>query len=247
MNANANADSKLRLQVFLSRNGIASRRKAFDLIQEGYVKLNGKVVLEPSTPVNLNDKVEVNGQLIVNKKFDYILMNKPAGVTTTKEDIHAEQTVIDLLPEQFKHLVPVGRLDKDTEGLLLLTNDGDLTFKLTHPKFDVNKTYLVRIKGMLNDDIKKQLEDGIMLEGRKTFPAKIDHIKSKNRETEFTMTIHEGRKRQIRNMLGSFKLLVVYLKRLSQGPLVLGDLPRGKWRVLSPSEADSLLSFIKTL
>lgn len=241
-------DQKTRLQVFLSHNGVASRRKAFDLIMEGHVKVNGKLVREPSTPVDAGlDKIEVDGKLVIVKKYDYVLLNKPAGVTTTKEDIHAEQTVIDLLPENYKHLVPVGRLDKDTEGLLLLTNDGDLTFKLTHPKFDVDKTYLVRVKGALSDDIKKKLEEGIMLEGRKTFPAKINDVKTKNRETEFLMTIHEGRKRQIRNMLGSFKLLVTYLKRLTQGPLELGDLPRGKWRILSPSEAAQLLTFVKKL
>ncbi len=230
----------LRLQVFLSRNGVTSRRKAFDLIQEGHVKVNGKVIREPSTPVDSSkDKIEVDGQSIRPKNYDYILLNKPSGVVTTKEDVFASKTVIDLLPVEYRHLVPVGRLDKDTEGLLLLTNDGDLTFQLTHPKFNIDKTYLVRVTGKLKDEDKIKLEKGIMLEGRKTFPAKIAEIKPLQNQTEFMMTIHEGRKRQIRMMLGHLKYPVVYLKRLSQGTLVLGNLPTGHWRLLTADEVNA--------
>ena len=234
-------NNQIRLQVFLSRNGVTSRRKAFDLIREGHVKVNGRMIREPSMSVDpARDKIEVDGQLIQPKNYDYILLNKPRGVTTTREDIFAEKTVMELLPAEFRHLVPVGRLDKDTEGLILLTNDGDLVYSLTHPKFNIDKTYLVCVTGKLKSEDKIKLEQGIVLEDRKTAPAKIEDIKQLSNQTEFLITIHEGRKRQIRMMLGALKYPVVYLKRITQGPLSLGDLAVGEWRHLTAEEINRL-------
>lgn len=233
----------MRIQVFLSHNGVCSRRDAMTYIKDGRVSLNGAVVLEPSTPVDpQKDKIKVDGQLIEKKSLQYILLNKPAGFVTTKEDAHADRTVMDLLPKELQHVVPVGRLDKDTEGLLLLTNDGDLTFHLTHPQFYVDKTYFVRIGGKLLLEKKFRLENGVEIEGRMTKPAQIRNVQGVKDQTEFLMTIQEGRKRQIRLMMMAVGCAVSYLKRISQGSLQLGDLPLGKWRTLTSSEVQQLKS-----
>ncbi|MBL8012764.1 MAG: rRNA pseudouridine synthase [Candidatus Omnitrophica bacterium] len=233
----------MRIQVFLSHNGVCSRREAMDYVKEGRVSLNGTVVLEPSTPIDPHkDQIKVDGRLIEKKSFQYVLLNKPAGFVTTKEDAHAQRTVMDLLPQDLQHVVPVGRLDKDTEGLLLLTNDGDLTFRLTHPQFDVDKTYLVHIGGKLLLEKKYRLETGVVIEGKMTKPAQIRNIHSSGGQTEFLMVIQEGRKRQIRLMLKAVGCAVSYLKRMAQGPLQLGELPLGKWRALTAVEVQQLKS-----
>lgn len=207
------------------------------VIQDGRVTLNGVLNKEPSTPVDpRKDKVTVDGRKVEVKGFEYIMLHKPAGFVTTKEDAHAERTVMDLLPDNLKHLVPVGRLDKDTEGLLLLTNDGDLTFRMTHPQFTVDKKYLVRIGGQLVAEKKNKLQEGVVIEGRKTAPAQILDVKEFDGQTEFFFVIHEGRKRQVRLMMKAVGCAVRYLRRTAQGPLELGNLALGKWRTLSPSE-----------
>jgi 23S rRNA pseudouridine2605 synthase len=227
----------MRLQVVLSHNGVCSRREAMGVVLSGRVTLNGVVNKEPSTQVDpRKDKVTVDGRKIEVKSFDYIMLHKPAGFVTTKEDAHAERTVMDLLPKNMQHVVPVGRLDKDTEGLLLLTNDGDLTFRLTHPQFQVDKTYVVRIGGPLLTEKKHKLQDGVMIEGHKTAPAQILDIKTADGETEFLMIIREGKKRQVRLMMKAVGCSVRYLKRISQGALQLGKLALGQWRELTASE-----------
>ena len=231
----------MRLQVFLSHNGVCSRREAMKVVMDGRVKVNGKVVAEPSTPVDpYNDEIFVDGKEIVEKQNTYIMLNKPAGYVTTKEDRHAERIVLDLLPPKMRHLHPVGRLDKDTEGLLLLTNDGNLTHQLTHPKFHIDKTYFVRILGQLSPANKTRLEKGIDLNGEKTLPAKIAQVDHQSKHTEFLMTIREGRKRQIRLMLAEGNNKVIYLRRLSHGPLKLGELRKGSWRPLTQDELEQL-------
>ena len=234
-------DNKIRLQVFLSHNGIASRRGAMDLIQEGRVTVNGVVVKEPSTPVDPGrDRVTFDGKLVEAKQFSYILLNKPPDYVTTKDDPHAAKTVMDLLPAEYKHLVPVGRLDRDSEGLLILTNDGDLAHRLTHPKFDVDKTYLVWIGGKLAAEKKRRVEQGVMVEGAKTAPCRISDLKETDEQSEFLITIHEGRKRQVRLMMKAVGCSVRYLKRVAHGPVKLKDLPTGQWRPLTPDEIQQL-------
>jgi len=233
--------TKLRLQVFLSRNGVCSRRQALDIIKGGDVTLNGKVCREPSTPVRPGrDHVSVDGKKIKEKSYDYILLNKPSGYTTTKSDRFAEKTVLDLLPRKFGHLSPVGRLDRDTEGLLLLTNDGDTAYQLTHPKFDVDKTYFVRLSGRMDMDKKARVEGGVYIDGKRTLPAKIKNVRCSKNLTELMITVHEGRKRQIRFMFAKVGHRVIYLKRLVQGPLTLGPLKKGTWRLLNGKEIESL-------
>jgi pseudouridine synthase len=246
MKPSDSATPKLRLQVFLSHNGIASRRGAMDLVQAGRVAVNGQIVKEPSTPVDpARDKITFDGKLVEAKQFSYILLNKPVGYVTTKEDAHAEKTVMDLLPKEYRHLVPVGRLDMDSEGLLLLTNDGELAHHLTHPKFDVDKTYLVWIGGKLAAEKKRRLELGVIVEGAKTAPCKISDYKETDEQSELLLTIHEGRKRQVRLMMKAVGCSVRYLKRVAQGPLKLNDLPTGKWRELNPEEIKQLKAIVK--
>jgi pseudouridine synthase len=233
--------TKLRLQVFLSRNGVCSRRQAMDIIKDGHVKFNGQICREPSAPVDPSrDYVFVDGKRVQSKKYDYILLNKPAGYTTTKSDQHAQKTVLDLLPRKFRHLSPAGRLDRETEGLLLLTNDGDTAYQLTHPKFNVDKTYFVRVSGILAIDKRKKVEGGVVIDGKRTAPAKIKKVKPLKNVTELMITIHEGRKRQIRFMFSKVGHRVIYLKRLIQGPLVLGAMKKGEWRLLKRQEVEEL-------
>lgn len=241
MKSSASETPDIRLQTFISRSGVCSRRRAMEVVQQGRVTVNGQVITEPSTPVRAGqDTVCLDGKPVAANIFKYILLHKPAGVVTTKSDRFAEKTVIDLLPQPLKHLHPVGRLDKDTEGLLLLTNDGELTHRLTHPKFDVDKTYAVRIDGRLTEDQRRRLEKGVVIEDQKTAPAKISHVHGRANGTEFLMAIHEGRKRQIRLMLKSIGHMVTALKRIRQGPLELGSLPVGKFRDLTPDEVKTL-------
>jgi len=231
---------KKRLQVFLSHSGLCSRRKAMDLILQGHVSVNGSIVCEPSMPVNEHDKILLGGAEVSARKFEYIMLNKPKGYITTLEDRHAPQKVTELLPAEYRHLYPAGRLDKDTEGLLLFTNDGEAAFRLTHPKFNVDKTYFVKIKGSLAPRDKTQLEKGIMVGGKLTAPAKINNLKIEGNFTYFHLTIHEGRKRQIRYMLAKLRYFIVELKRILQGPLKIGDLKVGAWRKLTVQEIAQL-------
>jgi len=231
----------VRLQTFLSRNGVCSRRKAMALVMDGHVTVNGKLVREPSTPVEpTKDKVCVDHQEVGCKDYVYILLNKPQGYVTTRADPFAPKTVLDLLPSQFQHLAPVGRLDKDTEGLLLLTNDGDAAYKLTHPKFNIDKTYQVKVDGVLSLEDQAGIEKGLWVDGKRTAPAKVRHVRSRQGQTEFELTIHEGRKRQIRLMCAHLGKGVIYLKRIAQGPLHLGTLKTAVWRHLSPAEIDRI-------
>lgn len=237
-----NRASSVRLQVFLSRNGVCSRRDAFDLVQSGRVTVNGQVVVEPSTPVSGTEDIRVDGRRIGPKSFEYVLLNKPAGYTTTCEDRFAEKTVLDLLPKELRYLHPVGRLDKDTEGLLLLTNDGELTHQLTHPSRGVDKTYLVRVGGQLLPETQGRIASGIVIDGKKTARAEIGQVRRIGQDTEFRLTIHEGRKRQIRLMCQSVGHRVIYLQRIQEGPVKLGNLRIGAWRRLATEEIEKLRS-----
>ncbi len=203
--------------------------------------MNDKMVCEPSFEVDPEkDNVFLEGVKIEVKRQQYLMLNKAGGVVTTKEDSHAKNTVMDLLPKEFKHLNPVGRLDKDTEGLLLLTNDGELAFRLTHPKFNIDKTYFAEVKGKLKEEDKLRLMKGIILDGSRTSSCKITNILAKADKSRFEITIHEGKKRQIRLMLASLGYHVLYLKRIVLGPLSLQNLPLGKWRHLTEKEISAL-------
>lgn len=237
------AKESQRLNVYLAHQGICSRRKAMEAIQLGFVSVNGKIVREPSTPVDAaHDRVIFDGKIVQKKSYEYVLLNKPAGYVTTREDRFAQKTVLDLLPTGLRHLNPVGRLDKNTEGLLIMTNDGDLANQLTHPRYDVDKTYVVQIQKRLSPQDQKKLEVGVIVDGEKTAPAKITALKILEKGCEFLITIHEGRKRQIRLMLTQVGHYVTFLKRIRQGSLSLGDLATGQYRVLTSLEIGELKS-----
>jgi len=211
-----------------------------EIIQAGRVKVNGRIVKEPSTAVEGTEEITVDNQKIGSKEYICVMLNKPAGYTTTKDDMHAEKTVMDLLPSNMRHLAPVGRLDRDSEGLLLLTNNGDLAYRLTHPKFHADKTYLVRVKGELTKPKQAKMENGVIIEGKQTAPCRIIEVKYNGTDTEFKITLNEGRKRQIRMMAKSVGHFVTYLCRMSMGKLQLGNLPKGQWRILTNEEVGLL-------
>jgi len=223
----------MRLQVFLSKAGISSRRAAVSIIRSGKIRINDIKVLDPSFKIDAKkDRIFGNGKRIIPREKVYILLNKPKGVTTTKGDPFAKKTVMDLLPQGLRHLNPVGRLDRDTSGLLLLTNDGELINKLTHPRFNIDKIYRVSLDKRLTGRDKARLEKGIDLDGRYTAECR---IKIKGRRG-LEMTLHEGRNRQIKRMFMALGYKVVGLERIQEGSLSLGFLPAGKWRFLAPKD-----------
>ncbi|MEW6009363.1 MAG: pseudouridine synthase [Candidatus Omnitrophota bacterium] len=233
----------MRLQVFLSNSGICSRRAAFDLIRSGEVEVNHNLVTEPSFPIDPDkDEVRVKNKKISLKKKDYLLLNKPKGVVTTRKDRFAKHTVYDYLPKDLHHLFSVGRLDQDSEGLLIFTNDGELSFRLMHPRFLVDKEYEVIINKPLKDNDKLSLEQGIIIDSQRTSPAKIINTKADKRYLK--IIIHEGKKRQIRRMFLKLGYLVVLLRRIAYGPLKLGNLGVAKFRRLEASELGMLFKCV---
>lgn len=242
MKPTVKSKNSIRLQVYLSHNGVSSRRKAMDIVKSGRVSLNGKVVTEPSTQVRPGrDKVLLDGRPVKAKRLEYIMLNKSAGYATTKEVRLDEDNVFRLLPRKYHHLSPVGRLDKNTEGLLLFTNDGDTAYQLTHPKFRIDKTYQVKVQGELKIPIVKKLIAGVIIDGRKTARAKVFKVRRRKTESDFFITIHEGRKRQIRLMCEKVGHKVMELKRISQGPLKIGSLAVGKCRALTAKEVQLIV------
>lgn len=232
-----------RLNKYLASCGVASRRESEKLILDGRVKVNGKVVKELGTQVNeVNDRVSVDGvQVKPVQDYSYIMMYKPKGCVTTMKDDKGRKTVYSYLEDlNIPHLVPVGRLDYDTEGLLLLTNDGELVHALTHPSHEVPKTYIVKVEGEVLEHKLAQLRKGVVIDGVKTAKAKVKLIEFKDNISRFEMTIHEGRNRQIRKMFEAVGEEVIFLKRVSVGNVRLGGLARGTYRYLNDDEIEYL-------
>lgn len=232
----------IRLQKYIANAGIASRRNAEKLIAEGRVAVNGEIIREMGVCIDENyDTVEVDGEKITSaeKKY-YIMLNKPAGFVSTVSDDKGRPTVTELVSDVSARLYPVGRLDYDTEGLLLMTNDGDLTYKITHPKHDVKKTYVAEVTGNVTMDTVTQLRRGVVIDGFKTAPAEVEVIGATQYGTKIEITIHEGKNRQVRRMFEALGCIVKKLKRTGEAGLVLGHLPMGKWRKLSESEVNML-------
>ncbi len=232
----------MRLNKFIASCGVASRRGADTIIAEGRVTINGRPVISIGTDVDPNtDVVAVDGTLLsFHSENIYILLNKPVGVLSTCDDDRGRKCVIDLIDGIKQRVFPVGRLDYDTEGLLLLTNDGDFAYRCTHPKHEMDKTYEAIVHGRLDSDVIKHLENGIILDGVRTAPAKIRHVEHPNVKNLIEITIHEGRNRQVKRMFEAVGCHVMHLKRTRMGNLTLGDLPVGKWRYLAESEISIL-------
>lgn len=226
----------------MAQAGVASRRKSEELILEGKVKVNGKVISEPGTKIDPEkDRVMVSGRQIRNmQEHVYIMLNKPVGCVSACSDDRGRKTVLDYIKGIDCRIYPVGRLDFTTEGLLLLTNDGDLAYKLTHPRHEVPKRYLAAIDGELTASDVEKLQKGVFIDGGKTAPARVKIIRSSPTRTEFTIIIHEGRNHQVKKMLEAVEKNVVFLKRISVGDINLGDLKRGAYRFLTAEEIESL-------
>ena len=231
----------MRLNRFLAQSGIASRRKCDELILQGKVKLNGIKVTELGVRVDeTEDEILFEGAPVhLPQKFKYILLNKPAGYVTTAKDEYKRHTVVDLIPIE-ERIFPVGRLDYDTTGLLLLTNDGELSNQLLHPKYKFEKTYHARLDKLIKPIALHHLQHGVELDGKKTAPCKIQQIRVVDNCSLLEVIIHEGRNRQIRRMFELYDYVVDELDRIAFGPLTLTGLKRGEWRYLKPEEVDEL-------
>ena len=231
----------MRLQKYLALSGVASRRSAEKMIADGRVTVDGEVITEMGVQVDIGQDIRVDGKLVTPEpEKKYIMYHKPAGEVTTASDPEGRATVLDKFRDYPVRLYPVGRLDYDSEGLLLLTNDGDLTERMLHPSMEVEKTYLARVSNELTPAEARRLEMGVMVDGRKTARAKVKILGVKGLYTDILVTIHEGRNRQVRKMVEQVGHQVVMLRRIRFGPLKLEDLPRGMWRELTEEELREL-------
>lgn len=234
----------VRLQKYIAMCGKASRRGAEQMITDGRVRVNGERVVQLGTKVEIGaDTVAVDGvELTAVKKKYYIMLNKPAGYLSTVSDDFDRPTVIDLLSEEIKtRIFPVGRLDYETEGLLLMTNDGDFAYRVTHPKFELGKTYVATVGAGLTVAGLNKLRRGVRLEEFKTSPAEVELLNSDANKAVVKITIHEGKNRQVRRMFEAIGCRVLDLKRISIGRVELGNLPEGRWRYLTSHEISYLM------
>jgi len=235
----------LRLSRFIAAAGVTSRRKAETLIKQGRVKVNGQVVTELGLVVDGNrDTVELDGRRLKVEKPVYILLYKPPGYLSTVTDTHGRPTVLDLLPGENRRVYPVGRLDYDTEGLLLLSNDGNFAYLMTHPRHEIEKVYEALVEGRVGRADVNRLKAGVVIDGRKTAPASVRILQRYENRTLLEIRIHEGRKRQVRKMCAVVGHPVVKLKRSALGGLTLGGLKPGDYRYLSEQEVESLLAAV---
>ena len=236
-----------RLQKVIASSGYCSRRKAEELIVEGKVKVNGKVITELGTKVDYNDTVLVNGKPLNNKEEKtYYILNKPRGVVTTVKDEKDRKTVMELIPND-KRVYPVGRLDYDTTGVLILTNDGELTNLLTHPKNHVEKTYIAKVEGLVMKQDLEKLCNGVIIDGKKTSRAKA-RIKKMDKKTNHTiveLVIYEGRNHQVKKMFEAIGYKVLKLKREKFSFLSVSNLKSGEYRLLSVKEVKKLYSEVQ--
>ena len=232
----------MRLNKFLASAGIASRRKCDQLIQEGLVSVNGKVVSELGTVINeKKDKVVYEGrQISLPSSFVYIKLNKPKGYACTAKDEKGRKTIYDLLP-QGERLFSIGRLDYDTEGLIILTNDGDFANKVAHPRYSVDKEYHVTIEGQIKESELAVLRKGVVIDGERMPSAKVEFLSSNGKTTKLSVVIDEGMNRQVRRMFEAIGKTIKLLKRVRIGNVKLGGVKRGDFRDLTTQELDNLV------
>ena len=226
----------------MAKCGVASRRKSEELILQGNVKVNDEVIKELGHKIEpKKDIVLVNNtQIKLEDKKIYIMLNKPTGYITSVKDQFNRPTVLTLIKDIEERIYPIGRLDYDTSGLIILTNDGNITYKLTHPKHEVIKTYIAKVKGIPGDSSLEKFRNGLEIDGYKTSKAEIEILRKFNNSSLLEIKIHEGRNRQVRKMCDKIGHPVINLKRVSMGNLNLGDLGEGKWRFLKENEVEYL-------
>ncbi len=234
-------DTSIRLNKYLSNVGLVARRKVAEFLEKNEVIVNGKKIKMEGFRVDLSkDKILVNGKEIQNKnEFVYIMLNKPKGIISTVSDEHNRKTVVNLVRTK-ERLYPVGRLDAQSKGLIILTNDGDLAFKLTHPKFEIEKKYVCLVSGLVDERKLNKLRNGVELKEYTTASAKVDILESKKDRTILQITVHEGKNHEVRRMCAAVKLNVIELKRVAMGSVELGELATGASRKLSKIEIESL-------
>lgn len=233
----------VRLQKMLADCGVDSRRKCEELIRRGSVKVNGKVAVIGDKVDPYSDKVYVKGKRVTaaaKPKFRYIMLNKPRGYVTTMNDERGRKCIRELIEDVEERVYPIGRLDKDSEGMLLLTNDGDFANHIMHPKKHINKVYRVTVRPMITEEMVEKLQTGIVLDGRKTAPAQVRVVTKQEGRVVLEIVLREGRNRQIRRMCESLGLEVARLKRVAVGTVKLGGLKQGMYRDLSADEVKRL-------
>lgn len=239
-----NEENKIRLQKYLAECGIGSRRKCEQYILDGKVAINGKTVTELGTKIDtLKDKITYEGKNVEKEsKSIYILLNKPIGYVTTVKDQFNRDSVLDLVKVS-ERIVPVGRLDMYTSGALILTNDGDFVYQVTHPKHEINKTYTVTLKGKVEEEEVKELRQGVLIDDYVTKPAKVKILKIDEEKeiSRLEITIHEGKNRQVRKMCEAINKKVVALHRSKIGEITVKDLKLGTWRFLQKEEIENLI------
>ncbi len=238
---------QVRLNKFIASSGLCSRRKADELIEQGVVKVNGITIKELGYSVTTKDKVTVNGQPVKKGNFVYIKYYKPAGYITTMSDEKGRKTIYDILPDEVKELKPAGRLDKDSTGLLIMTNDGDFINKVTHPSIKIPKIYRVTAEGKMNQQHLLQMAKGIEIEKGKIAYADSSILDYEGKNTVLQIVLYQGMNRQIRKMLDSLGFPVISLKRISHGTINIQGLKKGQFKYIKPREISDLLKQIQKL
>ena len=233
----------LRLQKFLADAGVASRRAGEQIILEGRVAVNGKPVVQLGTKVDpAHDRVTVDCRPVQPKRKLYVAVHKPRGFLCTRSDPEARQTIGELLPKEWSNLYPVGRLDRDSEGLIFLTNDGEFALRLTHPRYGTRKIYRVTVEGRAEARTVATLTAGVVHDGERLTAKRVRILSANNTASTLEIELAEGKNREIRRMMEALNLVVLELKRTQVGPIKLGELPSGKWRTLTAPEVKSLMA-----
>ena len=231
----------MRLQKFLADAGVASRRAAEELMRAGRVAVNGETVIRPGSQIDPDaDRVTVDGRPIRVRRRLYVALHKPRGYLCTRMDPQGRRTAGQLLPKEWASLYPVGRLDRDTEGLLFLTNDGEFCLRLTHPRYGVRKTYLAEVEGPVSGAVVAHLTRGVVEEGERLRAETARLLESNNTRSLLELTLREGKYREVRRLFAGLGIGVLGLRRIAIGPIKLGELPVGRWRVLTAAEVARL-------
>ena len=243
--------SGTRLNKYIASSGLCSRRKADELIESGVVLVNGKKVTELGFSVQPKDKVFVNGKMIHPVKHEYYRFYKPAGYITTSEDEKGRKTIYDVIPPELKHLKPVGRLDKDSTGLIIMTNDGELINQMTHPSIKVPKTYIVNVNGKLTPEDGEKMYNGIIIETdtgeKKTAYAEVLPIELGNKSSTVQVVLYQGINRQIRKMFAALGFEVISLKRIQHGTITLAGIKKGQIKPMKPKHVKELKMYLKKI